>query len=114
MCGSLGTLLKVRSKSQPGTPEHKTRKSKETSNSEERELVEEKNQETETTVQNENFEDDTSQEEGGRTSLMSQKKVDINQKIESHIDKLDSLINKAENAQFSMQHQTKQMKKFLK
>ncbi|XP_043481231.1 uncharacterized protein LOC122510545 [Leptopilina heterotoma] len=113
VCGSLGTLLKVRSKSQPGTPEHKTRKSnKETSNSEEREGDDEKNHKTKTTAQNP--EDDPTLGEGGRISSMSQKKIDINQKIGSHIDKLDSLINKAENAQFCMQHQTKQMKKILK
>lgn len=42
------------------------------------------------------------------------KQVDLNKKMGSHLSKLDSLINKAENAQYSMQHQTKQMKKFLK
>lgn len=118
MCGSLGTLLKVRSKSQPGTPEHKARKSKdnkETNNSQEREgAEEEKKDEAETMGQSENPEDDQSQKEDGKTTSMPQKKIDLNQKIGSHIDKLDSLINKAENAQYSMQHQTKQMKKILK
>lgn len=42
------------------------------------------------------------------------KQVDLSQKMGSHLDKLDSLIMKAENAQYSMQHQTKQMRKFLK
>lgn len=42
------------------------------------------------------------------------KKLDLSQKMGSHLDKLDSLITKAENAQYSMQHQTKQMRKFLK
>lgn len=44
---------------------------------------------------------------------MTSKKIDINAKVGSHLDKLDSLITKAENAQYSMQHQTKQMKKFI-
>ena len=43
-----------------------------------------------------------------------QKQIDLNQKMGSHLNKLDSLITKAENAQYSMQHQTKQMKKILK
>lgn len=42
------------------------------------------------------------------------KQLDLSQKMGSHLDKLDSLISKAENAQYSMQHQTKQMRKFLK
>lgn len=42
------------------------------------------------------------------------KQIDLDKKMGSHLDKLDSLITKAENAQYSMQHQTKQMKKFLK
>lgn len=40
--------------------------------------------------------------------------IDLNKKMSSHLDKLDSLITKAENAQYSMQHQTKQMRKFMK
>lgn len=42
------------------------------------------------------------------------KQIDLSQKMGCHLNKLDSLITKAENAQYSMQHQTKQMKKFLK
>lgn len=42
------------------------------------------------------------------------KQIDLDKKMGSHLDKLDSLIMKAENAQYSMQHQTKQMRKFLK
>jgi len=45
---------------------------------------------------------------------MQPKQFDLSQKMGSHLDKLDSLISKAENAQYSMQHQTKQMRKFLK
>lgn len=39
---------------------------------------------------------------------------DVNQQISSQVSKLDSLLDKAENAQYSMDHQNKQMKKFLK
>lgn len=39
---------------------------------------------------------------------------DINQQVSSQVDKLDSLLNKADNALCSMEHQNKQMKKILK
>lgn len=35
-------------------------------------------------------------------------------KMSCQFDKLDSMINKAENAQYSMEHQNKQIKSFLK
>lgn len=35
-------------------------------------------------------------------------------KMSCQFDKLDAMINKAENAQYSMAHQNKQMKSFLK
>lgn len=113
VCGSLGTLLKVRAKSHPGTPEHKARKSKELNSPEEKE-AEEKKEEIETMEQSENPEEAENPEDGVQPGSFPQKKIDINQKLGSHIDKLDSLINKAENAQYSMQHQSKQMKKLLK
>ncbi|XP_055326514.1 uncharacterized protein LOC129580273 [Sitodiplosis mosellana] len=39
---------------------------------------------------------------------------DLQQKMSSGMDKLDALLTKTENAQYSMGHQTKQMKSFLK
>lgn len=41
-------------------------------------------------------------------------KQDMQQKMSSGLDKLDLLLDKTENAQYSMAHQTKQMKSFLK
>lgn len=52
--------------------------------------------------------------EGVVESEGSSRRQEINDKVESTVDKLDLLISKAENAQYSMQHQTKQMRKFLK
>lgn len=52
--------------------------------------------------------------ENTETNTAMPKTIDLNEKMGSHLDKLDSLITKAENAQYSMQYQTKQMKKFLK
>lgn len=43
----------------------------------------------------------------------SNKKIDIGEKMGSHLNKLDSLISKAENAQYSMAHQTKQMRRII-
>lgn len=40
--------------------------------------------------------------------------LDIQKKMTSHLDKLDSLINKADNAELAMAAQTQQMKKFTK
>lgn len=41
-------------------------------------------------------------------------KLDLNKQMTSHLDKLDSLINKAEKAEISMEKQNKQMKGFLR
>ncbi|XP_028895077.1 uncharacterized protein LOC105210658 [Zeugodacus cucurbitae] len=41
-------------------------------------------------------------------------KIDIQKKMTSHLDKLDSLINKADNAEISMSEQTKQMSRMAK
>lgn len=41
-------------------------------------------------------------------------KLDLDKKLTSHLDKLDSLINKAEKAEISMEKQNKQMKGFLR
>lgn len=38
----------------------------------------------------------------------------MQQKMSCQFDKLDAMINKAENAQYSMAHQNKQMKNLLK
>lgn len=41
-------------------------------------------------------------------------KSELDKKMTSHLDKLDSLINKAERAEMSMEAQNKQMKGFLR
>ncbi|XP_014216744.1 uncharacterized protein LOC106645408 [Copidosoma floridanum] len=95
VCGSLGTLLKARVSSSPGTPEHKPRAG---SSSEQEEVPA--------------AEGDA--EEEPPQPQAAPRKADLNAKVGSHLDKLDSLINKAENAQYSMKHQTKQMKAYMK
>nr|XP_022907575.1 uncharacterized protein LOC111419055 [Onthophagus taurus] len=48
------------------------------------------------------------------TSCGGQKKSDLTKALDSHVDKLDGLLEKAEFAQISMEHQRKQMQSYLK
>lgn len=48
-----------------------------------------------------------------RRASGSERQLDMKKEVESQVDKLDSLLAKAENAQYSMQYQNKQMKKLL-
>lgn len=41
------------------------------------------------------------------------RKSQLAKALDNHVDKLDSMLEKAENAQYSMAHQNKQMKKLL-
>ncbi|XP_012275703.1 uncharacterized protein LOC105697185 [Orussus abietinus] len=110
VCGSLGTLLKVRVASRSNTPEHKPSKP----NGEVAETKETPNPEENMTIETSDNPENSEITPETNPGSIPQKKVDINEKMGSHLDKLDSLISKAENAQYSMQHQSKQMKKFLK
>ncbi|KAL6258830.1 hypothetical protein P5V15_010776 [Pogonomyrmex californicus] len=113
VCGSLGTLLKVKVGSRGGTPRHKP--------GEEPNPDAEKQEghgKSETTVDevmtvetSDNIVADAADQSAN--SGVQPRQLDLNQKMGSHLNKLDALITKAENAQYSMQHQTKQMKKFL-
>ncbi|XP_015608783.1 uncharacterized protein LOC107274295 [Cephus cinctus] len=112
VCGSLTNILKVRVSSRNGTPDHRPLKANPDAEEATPDiLIADENITVETTEQ-------VDQEDPGNSvnskSAMTGRKIDINQKVESHIDKLDSLITKAEKAQYSMQCQTKEMKKFLK
>lgn len=44
---------------------------------------------------------------------ISDRKADLYNTMDGQVDKLDAMITKAENAHYSMEHQRKQMKKFL-
>lgn len=48
------------------------------------------------------------------SELFKQSSIDMQQKMSNQIDKLDLLLTKSENAQYSMEHQNKQIKSFLK
>lgn len=47
-------------------------------------------------------------------SNVPQRKQDLNDAMDNNLDKLDSLIDKAERAHYAMEDQRKQMKKVLK
>lgn len=59
--------------------------------------------------------DDQSSVDGAATSIqhLKESSTDMQQKMSSQINKLDTLLSKAENAQYSMAHQNKQMKSYL-
>lgn len=105
----MGTLLKVKVGSKHNTPNHKFI---------ERNQNETKDIGSETSMSEENLivelSNDKKHIENTETNAVMPKTINLNEKMGSHLDKLDSLITKAESAQYSMQHQTKQMKKFLK
>ncbi|XP_034175640.1 uncharacterized protein LOC117602142 [Osmia lignaria lignaria] len=109
VCGSLSTLLKVKVGSRNGTPDHKHSKK---NDNDPKDLL------AKTSMNEENLTIELANDEKcmdkAETEPVISKKIDINEKMGSHLAKLDSLVTKAENAQYSMQHQTKQMKKFLK
>ncbi|XP_017883350.1 uncharacterized protein LOC108626916 [Ceratina calcarata] len=109
VCGSLSTLLKVRVGSKNSTPDHKPI---------EQNHNETKDVDPDTSANEESLAveliSDKEQVVSTESSSTTPKKIDLNEKMGSHINKLDALIAKAENAQYSMQHQTKQMKKFMK
>jgi len=62
---------------------------------------------------NDDILEDAANDDAAADNGVNPRQIDLNQKMGSHLGKLDSLISKAENAQYSMQHQTKQMRKFL-
>ncbi|KAJ8682898.1 hypothetical protein QAD02_018690 [Eretmocerus hayati] len=109
VCGSLGTLLKARVSSSPGTPEHKASGSSDQQAPTNLDLHYEDEQAAQSPS-----EDVTSSEQTSGGSGATPRKAELNTKVGSHLDKLESLISKAENAQYSMQQQTKQMRSFLK
>ncbi|XP_032671896.1 uncharacterized protein LOC116844473 [Odontomachus brunneus] len=120
VCGSLGTLLKVKVGSRGGTPHHKP---EDLNPDASQEIQEEPGSAaaaaTATADEVMTVETITESETGLESGVRpnngaNPKHIDLSTKMGSHLDKLDSLISKAENAQYSMQHQTKQMRKFMK
>jgi hypothetical protein len=48
------------------------------------------------------------------TEFARNQKIDIASKVSKNMDALDSLLAKSERAEMSLQHQNKQMSKFLR
>ena len=103
-CGSLTNLLKFRA----GGNENVTQSNPNISNDLNSEDVKIQGKSINDAL--DNLESMKEMENASDVKVIKQSAVDVGQKVTSHLDKLDSLINKAENAQYSMAHQTKQMK----
>ncbi|EAT48560.1 AAEL000455-PA [Aedes aegypti] len=99
-CGSLTNLLKFR----PGTPSDGNSTNDPTNGSEPNTI----NAALDTL--------DTMQDVQNASDVTVAKSAatDLGQKMTCQLDKLDSLLNKADNATYSMKHQTDQMKKMSK
>lgn len=111
----MGTLLKVRVGSKNNTPDHKPLATTEVPDGNEKGIENiETTDETLTIETSSSIQSGSNDNTNYNSSTINAKKIDLNEKVGSHLDKLDSLITKAENAQYSMQHQTKQMKKIIK
>lgn len=112
VCGSLGQLLKVKVSSRGGTPHHKPEEPNPDGNQE----IQKESEPATDEVMTVETSDDTTADAANNSANngVQPKQIDLSEKMGSHLDKLDSLITKADNAQYSMQHQTKQMRKFLK
>ncbi|KYM97924.1 PREDICTED: uncharacterized protein LOC108777966 [Cyphomyrmex costatus] len=112
VCGSLGTLLKVKVNSRGGTPRHKPEEPNPDAGKQENQQEKPESMVDEVmTVETSNV---TITDIADQPANSGAQQLDLSLKMRSHLDKLDSLVTKAENAQYSMQHQTKQMKQILK
>ncbi|EZA60368.1 hypothetical protein DMN91_011295 [Ooceraea biroi] len=117
VCGSLGSLLKGKVSSRGGTPRHKPEESNLNEKQQAQVELGPATDEVMTVETSDNTVTDDAKnptDDDAANSDVKVKQSDLSQKMGSHLDKLDSLISKAENAQYSMQHQSKQMRKFLK
>lgn len=106
--------MKVNSRG--GTPRHKPEEPNPDAGKQENQEKPESTVDEVMTVETSDVTTDTANQPANQpaNSGVQQKQIDLSQKMGSHLNKLDFLITKAENAQYSMQDQTKQMKKILK
>lgn len=98
-CGSLSNLLKIRSGSDTDTDSASS------------ENVDTAEKDSGSIKKDGNNDDSSVQQNVSDAKTASS---DLSYKMTSHIDKLDALLTKAENAQYSMAHQNKQMKSCMK
>ncbi|XP_053680609.1 uncharacterized protein LOC128731508 [Anopheles nili] len=100
-CGSLTSLLKLR----PSTPSHEPAASTEDGTAPEGKTI---NDALDT------LDDMKELNAASEASVAKSAAQDIGQKMSAQLGKLDSLLYKADNATYSMKHQTDQMKKIAK
>lgn len=109
MCGSLTNLLKIRPGSAAGEASGGSEAGPEGGN------VENASQET-NDINSALDTLDTMRDNAAKTDTTEIRETSLNiqKKMTAQFDALDSLLNKAENAQYSMEQQNKEMKKFLR
>lgn len=106
-CGSLSNLLKIRGNQKTDMPDNLQQP---TASANESDSANNGNQSNNIDVALDNLETITD----GDVKVIKESTTSLQQKMTCQFDKLDAMLNKAENAQYSMSHQNKQMKKFLK
>lgn len=62
----------------------------------------------------ENLDQLKTEEAKSNVTVLKQSSMDMQQKMSCQFDKLDSMLTKAENAQYSMAKQTKDMRRIMK
>jgi len=105
-CGSLTNLLKIRGNQKTDMPENL-----EAASSNESDNSNSGNQSNNIDVALDNLETMKTQAD---VNVIKESTTNLQQKMSCQFDKLDAMLNKAENAQYAMSHQNKQMKSFLK
>lgn len=110
MCGSLTSLLKIRSASPSPNPAPTSNE-----NDAGEGTSKEPEQKNDINTALDALDEMKINNETSEVSQFTKKTaLDLNQKVSKNLDALDRLIDKAENAQYAMSHQNKQMKSFLK
>ncbi|KAJ6634861.1 hypothetical protein Bhyg_13442 [Pseudolycoriella hygida] len=108
-CGSLTNLLKIRGNQKTEIPDDLAAPASSDSDN-----VNSGSQSNNIDNALDNLETMKTQSEMSDVKVINDGANSLQQKMTCQFDKLDSMLNKAENAQYSMAHQNKQMKNFLK
>ena len=105
VCGSFTSLLKIRTsspaRSESGQPEQSSENSEQATSSNINDALD-------------NLEKMKEVQEQSDVKFAKNQAIDISTKINKNMDALDSLLMKSEKAEMSLQHQNKQMSKFLR
>lgn len=106
VCGSLTNLLKIRSEKEESDAASSSQKPEEPNEQPKEDVSMEAALDTLDEIKTQSVISDT--------AIMKQRATDMKQKMSSQFDALDSMLVKAENAQYSMAQQNKDIKRMLK